>query len=56
MRSVANTTRKTRKNSLRPRPGCRYETVVDTFPLEQANAVLKMMKGSALRGGAALIL
>jgi alcohol dehydrogenase, propanol-preferring len=56
VRSVANTTRKDAEDLLEAAAAVPVRTVVDTFPLEQANAVLKLMKGSALRGGAALVL
>lgn len=56
VRSVANTTRNDAEELMHAAAGVPVRTVVDTFPLEQANAVLKLMKGSALRAGAALLL
>jgi propanol-preferring alcohol dehydrogenase len=56
VRSVANTTRNDAEELMQAAAGVPVRTVVDTFPLEQANAVLKLMKGSALRAGAALLL
>jgi propanol-preferring alcohol dehydrogenase len=55
IRSVANTTRDDATELLRAAAEIPVRTVVDTFPLEQANEVLAMMKTSALRAGAALI-
>lgn len=56
LRSVANTTRSDAEELLKAAADVPVSTVVDTFPLEQANSVLKLMKGSALRAGAALVL
>jgi propanol-preferring alcohol dehydrogenase len=55
IRSVANTTRKDALELLQAASEVPVRTVVDTFPLEQANEVLMMMKTSALKAGAALI-
>ncbi|MCX5861382.1 MAG: zinc-dependent alcohol dehydrogenase family protein [Deltaproteobacteria bacterium] len=55
MRSVANTTRRDAEELLREAAEVPVKTVVETFPLEDANAVLQMMKESRLRGGAALL-
>jgi len=55
VRSVANTTRADAEELLREAAEIPVRTVVETFPLEQANEVLRMMKTSKLRGGAALI-
>ena len=55
MRSVANTTRRDAAELLRVAAEIPIRTVVDTFPLEEANTVLRMMKESALQAGAALI-
>jgi alcohol dehydrogenase, propanol-preferring len=55
MRSVANTTRRDAAELLRIAAEIPIRTVVDTFPLEEANTVLRMMKESALQAGAALI-
>ena len=55
MRSVANTTRRDAVELLRVAAEIPIRTVVDTFPLEEANTVLRMMKESALQAGAALI-
>jgi alcohol dehydrogenase, propanol-preferring len=56
MRSVANTTRNDAEELLKAAARVPVRTVVETFPLDQANAVLKMMKNSALKAGAALLL
>jgi len=55
VRSVANTTRSDAEELLAAAAEVPVRTVVETFPLDQANRVLRMMKESALRGGAALI-
>ena len=55
MRSVANTTRRDAAELLRVAAEIPIRTVVDTFPLEEANTVLRMMKESALQAGATLI-
>jgi alcohol dehydrogenase, propanol-preferring len=55
IRSVANTTRKDATELLQAAAEIPVRTVVDTFPLEQANEVLHMMKTSGLKAGAALI-
>ena len=55
VRSVANTTRKDAEALLKAAAEIPVRTVVDTFPLEEANKVLRMMKISALKAGAALI-
>jgi propanol-preferring alcohol dehydrogenase len=55
MRSVANTTRRDAAELLEVAAEIPIRTVVDTFPLEEANSVLRMMKDSALQAGAALI-
>jgi alcohol dehydrogenase, propanol-preferring len=55
VRSVANTTRKDAEELLAAAAEIPIRTVVDTFPLSEANQVLKMMKESRLKAGAALI-
>ncbi|MBI5569170.1 MAG: zinc-dependent alcohol dehydrogenase family protein [Desulfomonile tiedjei] len=55
VRSVANTTRRDAEELLEAAANVPVRTVVETFPLDQANRVLRMMKESTLRGGAALI-
>jgi propanol-preferring alcohol dehydrogenase len=55
IRSVANTTRKDAEELLVEASQIPVRTVVETFPLEDANEVLLMMKQSRLRGGAALV-
>jgi len=55
VRSVANTTRSDADELLKAAAEIPVRTVVDTFPLEEANKVLHMMKTSALKAGAALI-
>lgn len=55
IRSVANTTRRDATELLQAAGEIPVRTVVETFPLEQANEVLRMMKTSALKAGAALI-
>ena len=55
IRSVANTTRKDAEELLVEASEIPVRTVVETFPLEDANEVLLMMKQSRLRGGAALV-
>jgi propanol-preferring alcohol dehydrogenase len=56
VRSVANTTRKDAEELLRLAGEIPVRSVVETFPLEEANRVLLMMKQSALRAGAALLM
>lgn len=56
VRSVANTTRQDAEDLLREAAEIPIRTVVETFPLEEANRVLLMMKQSKLRGGAALVI
>ncbi len=56
MRSVANTTPNDAEELLKQAEEARIKTVVETFPLEQANEVLLMMKESRLKAGAALIM
>jgi len=55
VRSVAHTTREDARELLRVAGDIPVKTVVDVFPLDQANEVLRMMKTSALKAGAALI-
>ncbi len=55
VRSVANTTRHDAAELLREAAEIPVRTVVETFPLEEANRVLRMMKESRLKAGAALI-
>lgn len=55
VRSVANTTRNDAAELLREAAEIPVRTVVETFPLEEANRVLRMMKESRLKAGAALI-
>jgi len=55
VRSVANTTRQDAADLLRTAAEIPVRTVVDTFPLAEANRVLRMMKESKLKAGAALI-
>jgi len=55
VRSVANTTRKDAEELLVEAAEVPVQTVVETFPLTEANEVLLRMKESRLRGGAALI-
>jgi propanol-preferring alcohol dehydrogenase len=56
VRSVANTTRKDAEELLRIAGEIPVQTVVQPFALEEANEVLLMMKQSALRAGAALMM
>jgi alcohol dehydrogenase, propanol-preferring len=56
IRSVANTTRRDAEELLQEAAQIPVKTVVETFPLEDANRVLEMMKESRLRGGAALVI
>ncbi len=56
VRSVANTTRNDAEELLKAAASVPVRTVVETFRLDQANTVLTMMKNSALKGGAALLL
>lgn len=55
IRSVANTTRRDAEELLNEAAEIPIRTVIETFPLEDANEVLLMMKQSRLRGGSALI-
>jgi alcohol dehydrogenase, propanol-preferring len=55
IRSVANTTRDDAMDLLREAAEIPVQTVVETFPLAEANTVLRMMKESRLKAGAALI-
>jgi alcohol dehydrogenase, propanol-preferring len=55
IRSVANTTRGDAESLLQAAAEVPVKTVVESFPLSEANSVLAMMKMSALRAGAALI-
>lgn len=55
VRSVANTTRRDAEELLREAGEIPIRTVVETFPLSEANQVLLMMKQSRLRAGAALV-
>lgn len=55
LRSVANTTRRDAKELLQEAAEIPIRTVVETFPLAEANQVLLMMKQSRLRAGAALV-
>jgi alcohol dehydrogenase, propanol-preferring len=55
VRSVANTTRQDAEELLRAAAEVPVRTVVECFPLEEANRVLRMMKESQLRAGAVLI-
>lgn len=55
IRSVANTTRRDAEELLRAAAEVPIRTVVDTFPLEDANQVLHMMKYSKLKAGSALL-
>jgi propanol-preferring alcohol dehydrogenase len=56
VRSVANTTRRDAEELLEAAAEIPIRTVVETFPLEEANRVLQMMKASELRAGAALLI
>lgn len=55
IRSVANTTRRDAIELLKVAAEIPIRTVVNTFPLEEANEVLLMMKHSELKAGAVLI-
>ncbi|MEW6350561.1 MAG: zinc-dependent alcohol dehydrogenase family protein [Thermodesulfobacteriota bacterium] len=55
VRSVANTTRQDAEELLQVAAQVPVRTVVESFPLAEANRVLGMMKRSELRGGAALV-
>lgn len=55
VRSVANTTRLDAEDLLKAAADVPVRTVVECFSLEQANEVLRMMKESRLRAGAALV-
>lgn len=55
VRSVANTTRSDAHELLSEAERVHVKTVVEGFPLESANEVLRMMKESKLLGGAALV-
>jgi propanol-preferring alcohol dehydrogenase len=56
VRSVANTTRRDAEELLEAAAEIPIRTVVESFPLDEANRVLQMMKASELRGGAALLI
>lgn len=56
VRSVANTTRRDAEELLQEAAQIPVKTLVETFPLEEANHVLQMMKESRLRAGAALVI
>lgn len=56
VRSVANTTPEDAEELLKQADEAQVKTVVETFPLYQANEVLRMMKESKLRAGAALVM
>jgi alcohol dehydrogenase, propanol-preferring len=56
LRSVANTTRRDAEELLAAAAEIPIRTVVQSFPLDEANRVLQMMKASELRGGAALLM
>jgi propanol-preferring alcohol dehydrogenase len=56
VRSVANTTRLDAEELLEAAAEIPVRTVVETFPLEEANRVLTMMKRSELKAGAAFVL
>ena len=56
VRSVANTTRQDALELLEEAARVPVRTVVETFPLTDANQVLLRMKESRLRGGAALVI
>ncbi len=55
VRSVANTTRQDAEGLLRLAARVPVKTVVETFPLSEANKVLLMMKHSRLKAGAVLV-
>jgi propanol-preferring alcohol dehydrogenase len=55
VRSVANTTRRDAEELLEAAAEIPIRTVVEIFPLAEANRVLKMMKHSELKAGAALV-
>ena len=55
VRSVANSTRRDVEELLRLAAEIPIRTEVQTFPLEEANEVLRRMKHSELKGGAALV-
>jgi propanol-preferring alcohol dehydrogenase len=56
VRSVANTTRKDAEELLAAAAGASVKSHVEAFGLEDANDVLRMMKHSELKAGAALVL
>lgn len=56
VRSVANTTRRDAEELLAEAAEIPVRTVVEVFPLEDADRVLRMMKESRLKAGAALIM
>jgi propanol-preferring alcohol dehydrogenase len=56
IRTVANTTRNDAAELLRFAAEVPVKSVVESFPLRQANKVLQMMKSSSLRAGAALVI
>lgn len=53
IRTVANTTRRDAEELLAEAAEIPVRTVVETFPLQEANGVLRMMKESRLKAGAA---
>lgn len=55
LRSAANTSRQDARNLLAAAEKANVRTVVEAFPLESANEVLRMMKESKLRAGAAFV-
>jgi alcohol dehydrogenase, propanol-preferring len=56
VRSTANTTRRDAVELLAAAAKAQVRTVVETFPMEEANAALKKMKCGALEAGAALLI
>jgi propanol-preferring alcohol dehydrogenase len=54
LRSVANSTREDAEQLLRLAAEIPIHTQVETFPLEEANSVLQMLKRSEIRGAAVL--
>jgi propanol-preferring alcohol dehydrogenase len=55
LKSAANTTRRDAQELLLEAEKAQVKTVVEAFPLESANEVLRMMKESKLRAGGALV-
>jgi len=55
LKSVANTTRQDARDLLAAAENADVRTVVEAFPLESANEVLRMMKESRLQAGAAFV-